>query len=182
MSLGFTYYEPLFAEVFRLLIDRYDILPVVAIGNENHGNTSSPGNAFNAFSVGALEQGRGRQRDVPFFSSGASLVFPWGAPAPSVVTKPEVVAPGVSVFSCIPPEKKDDGVYEYSYMDGTSMATPHVSGAAALLMAARPKAPVSAIAEALRSTAKHPSGKRELRPDNRWGFGSIRPLEALKAL
>lgn len=180
MSLGFTYYEPLFAEVFRLLIERYDILPVVAIGNENHGNTSSPGNAYNAFSVGALEKGRGRQRDVPFFSSGASLVFPGGTQ--SVVTKPDVVAPGVSVFSCIPPEKKDDGVYEYSYMDGTSMATPHVSGAAALLMAARPKAPATAIAEALRSTARHPSGKKGLRPDNRWGYGTIRPLEALKVL
>ena len=55
MSLGFTYYEPLFAEVFKVLIDQYGILPVVAIGNENHGNTSSPGNAHNAFSVGALE-------------------------------------------------------------------------------------------------------------------------------
>ena len=37
------YLRTLFAEVFRVLIDHYGILSVVAIGNENHGNTSSPG-------------------------------------------------------------------------------------------------------------------------------------------
>jgi serine protease AprX len=180
MSLGFTYYEPLFAEVFKILIDEYDVLPVVAIGNENHGNTSSPGNAHNALSVGALEKGRGTVRDIAFFSSGASLVFP-GVEPEALVTKPDIVAPGVQVYSCIPPEKKSDGVYQYSYMDGTSMATPHVSGVAALLMAAKPAAPVSAIMKALKETAKHPAGAGG-RPDNRWGYGAVRPLEALKAL
>ena len=54
MSLGFTYYEPLFAGFLKMLIEQYGILPVVAIGNENHGNTSSPGNAHTALSVGAV--------------------------------------------------------------------------------------------------------------------------------
>ena len=64
MSLGFSYYEPLFAEVFALLIEQYGILPVVAIGNENHGNSSSPGNVHNAFSVGAVEMvGRRQARE-----------------------------------------------------------------------------------------------------------------------
>ena len=66
-------------------------------------------------------------------------------------------------------------------MDGTSMATPHVAGVAALLMAAKPQAPVSDIMNVLKETAKHPAGD-ELRPDNRWGHGVIRPLEALQAL
>jgi serine protease AprX len=180
MSLGFDHYEPLFAEIFKILVDDYGVLPVVAIGNENHGNTSSPGNCYNAFSVGALEKGPGKKREIAFFSSGASLVFPGGEPA-ALVNKPDVVAPGVQVFSCIPPEQKSDGVYEYSYMDGTSMATPHVSGVAALLMAARPTVPVTEIANALRDTARHPVG-RDLRPDNRWGYGLVRPKEALKAL
>ena len=179
MSLGFTYYEPLFAEVFKVLLEQYGVLPVVAIGNENHGNTSSPGNAHNAFSVGALEKMPKSKVDIPFFSSGASLVFP-GAPV-ALVTKPDVVAPGVQVFSCIPPERTSGGTVEYTHMDGTSMATPHVAGVAALLMAAKPQAPVTEVIEALKKTAKHPLGV-EARPDNRWGYGMIQPLEALSAL
>jgi subtilisin family serine protease len=180
MSLGFSYYEPLFAEVFDLLIEQYGVLPVVAIGNENHGNSSSPGNVYSAFSAGAVEKVGGSRVDVAFFSSGASLVFP-GAEPNGLVTKPDVVAPGVQVFSCIPPQKTAGGERRYSYMDGTSMATPHVAGVAALLMAAKPNAPVTDIMQVLRETAKHPGGV-ERRPDNRWGHGVIQPVEALRAL
>jgi len=179
MSLGFDYYEPLFAEVFKILIEQYGILPVVAVGNENHGNSSSPGNAHNAFSIGAVEKMPRSKVDVPFFSSGASLVFP-GAPV-ALITKPDVVAPGAQIFSCIPPERTSEGTFEYTYMDGTSMATPHASGVAALLMAAKPQAPVPEIVEALKQTAKHPFGVGA-RPDNRWGYGMIQPLEALSVL
>ena len=180
MSLGFTYYEPMFVEIFKILIDDYGILPVVAVGNENHGNTSSPGNAANALSVGAAAKAAHGKLDVAFFSSGASLVFP-GQSDP-LVTKPDLVAPGVRVYSCIPPEKRPQGgVFEYSYMDGSSMASPHVAGVAALLMAAQRDATVSDIARVLKETARHPGGHGS-RPDNRWGYGMIQPQEALGAL
>ena len=179
MSLGFTYYEPKFVEIFRTLIHHYDVLPVVAVGNENHGNTSSPGNASNAFSVGAAEK-TAHGIDVAFFSSGASLVFP--GQGDSLVTKPDVVAPGVGVYSCIPPERQSQArLLEFSYMDGSSMASPHVAGVAALLMAAHPNATVSDISEALKETARHPGGP-DNRLDNRWGWGLIRPRDALDAL
>jgi subtilisin family serine protease len=182
LSLGFSYYEPLFGKVFDLLIDQYGILPVVAMGNENHGNSSSPGNTYSAFSVGAVEKlaNPSKQVEVCFFSSGASLVFP-GQGAHSLVTKPDVVAPGAQVYSCLPPEKRSDGTYAYGYMDGTSTAAPHVAGAAALLMAAKPAVPVTEIIQVLKETAEHPGGD-SLRPDNRWGYGLIRPLAALEAL
>ncbi|MGH9754848.1 MAG: S8 family serine peptidase [Blastocatellia bacterium] len=180
MSLGFSYYEPLFDEVFRILLDQFGILPVVAIGNENHGSSCSPGNTANAFSVGAVEKMKGGKCDVTFFSGGVSLVFP-GDDQNLIVTKPDVVAPGAQIFSCIPPEKRPDGVFEYTYMNGTSMATPHVTGVAALLMAAKPEAPVGEIIRALKDTAKHPGGDR-LRPDNRWGHGLIQPVRALQSL
>ena len=180
MSLGFDYYEPKFAELFKVLIEQFGVLPVAAIGNENYGNSSSPGNSADALSVGAAEKVSGGKLDVAFFSSGASLVFP-GEGLGSLVTKPDVVAPGVRVYSSIPPAKRHNGVYEYAYFDGTSMATPHVAGVAALLMAARPTAPVSEVMKVLKETSKHPGGK-DLRPDNRWGYGMIRPSEALKAL
>ncbi len=184
MSLGFPYYEPLFDQVLDFLLDQYGILPVVAIGNENHGNTSSPGNAPNALSVGAAERLPRGKVDVAFFSSGASLVFPGqeiAGGASGLVNKPDVVAPGAQVYSSIPPEKTARGTLEYTYMDGSSMAAPHVAGVAALLMAARPQAPAREIAAALKETARHPGGKSR-RPDNRWGYGLIRPLDALDAL
>src|SRR5262249_33650766 len=130
-------------------------------------------------SVGAAEELSGNKLDVAFFSSGASLVFP-GEGANSLATKPDVVAPGVQVYSSIPPAKRHDGVYEYAYFDGTSMATP-LAGVAALLMAAKPAASVNEIIEIIKNTAKHPGGP-DLRPDNRWGYGVIRPTEALNAL
>ena len=61
------------------------------------------------------------------------------------------------------------------------MATPHVAGVAALLMAAQPTAPITDIIKVLKETAKHPTGLKR-RPDNRWGWGLIQPDEALKAL
>ena len=177
MSLGFTYYEPLFENILSELL-RLDILPVVAIGNEYHGNTSSPGSAPSAFGVGAAEKMPRNKFEVAYFSSGASLEFPGSERA--LVTKPDAVAPGKQIYSCIPPHKTAGGKFEYNYMDGTSMATPHASGAAALLMAACPEAQAVHIMEALKSTARHPGGKN--RPDNRWGYGLIRPMEALQAL
>ena len=114
------------------------------------------------------------------FSSGASLVFP-GEESHALVTKPDVVAPGVQILSTIPPVLRPGGAYFYSYMDGTSMATPHVAGVVALLMAACPKTPVAEIVQAIKETAAHPGGA-DMRPDNRWGYGTVQPVEALKAL
>lgn len=94
MSLGFSYYEPLFAQVFDMLTEQYGVLPVVAIGNENHGNSSSPGNAYSAFSVRATEKVKGGKVDVAFFSSGArAWSFPELSPmdsSPSPMSWPRV--------------------------------------------------------------------------------------------
>lgn len=179
MSLGFTYYEPNFATVMNILADDYSVMPVVAVGNENHGSTSCPGNAADALSVGALEKMRGSRYQVTFFSSGASLVFP--GQEPPQINKPDVVAPGVQIWSAIPPEERPGGTYLHAYFDGTSMAAPHVSGIAALLMSARPKATARDIMTVLRETAKHPGGNKA-RPDNRYGWGTVQPRTALDAL
>lgn len=180
MSLGFSYYEPLFTEVFDVILGQYGVLPVIAVGNEAQGNSSSPGNAYNALGVGAAEKVGRNRAEVAFFSSGASLVFPGEEPN-ALVTKPDVVAPGVQVLSSIPPVLRPGGAYFYSYMDGTSMASPHVAGVAALLMSAHPKTPVTDIMRVIKETAAHPGGA-EKRPDNRWGCGMVQPVEALAAL
>jgi subtilisin family serine protease len=176
LSLGFSYFEPQFGTVLRDL-ERDGVLVVAAIGNEHHGNTSSPGNSRLALAVGAAAidlPGVG----IAAFSSGASLA---DEADPTIhIVKPDVVAPGVDVYSCVPNPNGTD-VNGYMMMDGTSMATPHVAGVAAVLRAAKRTATPSDVANALRSTAQHPRGTGSA-PDNRWGHGFIDPLAALAAL
>lgn len=61
--------------------------------------------------------------------------------------KPDVLAPGVNILSSVP----NNGYAAYS---GTSMATPHVAGAALLLKQAHPNWSVQDIKAALMNTAK----------------------------
>ena len=44
MSLGFAYFEPHFDIIMQRALD-LDLLPVAAVGNEYHGNMSSPGSS-----------------------------------------------------------------------------------------------------------------------------------------
>lgn len=64
-------------------------------------------------------------------------------------TRVDLGAPGVSIWSTVP-GKKDQS--SYSSYSGTSMATPHVTGAAALYAAAHPNSSAIAIKGAILST------------------------------
>ena len=83
----------------------------------------------------------------------------------------EVAAPGVSVLSAY--------LGGYAYMDGTSMATPHVSGVAALLFAASPTSTNVDIRAALTGSALdlHSSGR-----DDYTGYGLVQADDALAFL
>lgn len=172
MSIGLRYYDEKIDELFKLLVER-DIAPVVAIGNFSHGSTSCPGNASYAFGVGAVQKSSGNV-EVASFSGGGSLDFP--GTRLSRIIKPDIVAPGVAVYSCVPPTG-ERAIEDYRMMDGTSMAAPHVAGVVAVLMAACPDKSVVEIFDAVRQTASHPRGTN--RPDNRHGYGVINPIDAL---
>lgn len=83
-------------------------------------SVTDPGNADGVITVGATHRYRPHTYGVSFFSSRG--------PTGDGRLKPDLVAPGERIESCLP-----DG--EWGELDGTSMAAPHVSGAAAMLMA-----------------------------------------------
>ncbi|RIK15490.1 MAG: hypothetical protein DCC50_07935 [Acidobacteria bacterium] len=67
--------------------------------------------------------------------------------------KPDVVAPGVNIYSSVFDEA-DPGTLGWAMFQGTSMATPHVSGAAALLLAANPDLTPSDVKSMLANNAE----------------------------
>jgi subtilisin family serine protease len=86
-----------------------------------------------------------------------------GPVAGSYDIKPDVVAPGVAIFSTIPeyinsPEEGKDYSAAYARLQGTSMATPHVAGVAALILSEHPEYSPFDVKEALMNTAEDLNG------------------------
>lgn len=161
MSLGIRGYTPFAVELMNRLREA-GVLPVIAIGNEGPGTSRSPGNYPEALSVGAVDR-RGRVADFSSSMRFERAVEP---------TAPDLVAPGVEVVSA-----RAGGGREV--MDGTSMATPHVAGLAALLFSARPAVTVAEVEAAIFAGAR-PLAESE--DPIRYGRGMVNGPLALSAL
>ena len=115
---------------------------VIAAGNTgSEASMSAPGAADAALTVGAIDS---NDQLAGFSSTGPR----YG----DYALKPDISAPGVDILADLAGGSADTGYY--TTMSGTSMATPHVAGAAAILAQEHPDWTGQQIKDALMSTSK----------------------------
>ncbi|XP_022132049.1 CO(2)-response secreted protease-like isoform X2 [Momordica charantia] len=137
-----------------------------------------------------------RTVEVPRFKP-APLVAYFSSRGPSSLTenilKPDITAPGVSILAAIVPKSEaDSGLIgkkssDYAMRSGTSMACPHVAGAAAFIKLIHHDWSSSMIKSALMTTATLYDNQRKFmrnstnNPSNphEMGAGEISPIKAL---
>lgn len=132
------------------------IIPVFANGNSgpDPSTVNSPADYPESFGVGATDS----NDTIASFSSRGPSCDVLGKEI-----KPDVSAPGVNIRS-------SSGTNGYAVLSGTSMATPHVAGLAALLLSADPSLDVLEVEKAIEDSASDLGipGK-----DNSYGSGRI---------
>lgn len=149
LSLGEPEIEPSRDLVVRAINGAADagVVPAIAAGNDfgdfGRGSVGSPGTASKAITSAAVTSSRGSTAGqiADFSSSGPSPI--------SLELKPDVSAPGVNVLSSVP-----NRAGTWAIFSGTSMASPHVAGAAALLKQRHPTWTVAQIKSALALTGR----------------------------
>jgi subtilisin family serine protease len=150
-------------DIVALALDkaaRAGVVPVVAAGNSfdelGNGSVGSPASASRAITAGAVTTSRGAtpNRIAGFSSAGPTQL--------SLRLKPDVSAPGVNILSSVP-----EG---WDLLSGTSMASPMVAGAAALLRQHHPDWSVEQLKSALATTGSDAIGDA---PVTRQGGGVV---------
>ncbi len=155
------------------------IFPVFSIGNEGqtgYSTAGTPGNYPTVMGVGAVNSSdaladfssKGPAPDqAPWTTSSYWYIPDWNR------IKPDIAAPGVSIYSSIP----GGGYASYS---GTSMAAPHVSGAAAILLQINP----SLTPDKLYKILIYTSHQRPLidYPNYQYGWGRLDLMNAVMSL
>jgi len=148
---------------------------VAAAGNEGPGCNSMetpPGNYDIVFSVGAINSAG----DLAEFSSRGP-----DTQSPDASSSPELLAPGVDVLSAWPGN-------QWQFSPGTSMATPHIAGVAALMWSANPnlRGDIDATERILIETAKPYLGDDDgcglpnENPDSGAGYGIVDAFAAVR--
>ncbi len=150
-------------------LEQAGIFVVFAAGNSGFEGPGSPASYPHAFCAGALKK-EGEMLSIAPFSSRGPVT--WEGMS---FVKPEIVAPGMDIRSAW----LNGG---YTVLDGTSTATAHVSGSAALLLEARPGISPSEIGHTFKQTANWHSAWDALgeRPNGTYGYGLLDAAAAVR--
>jgi subtilisin family serine protease len=163
LSIGGTVRDSTEELLLRRLV-RAGITVCAAMGNEfEEGNPIEyPGAFGNVVAVGAIGEDR---RRTSFSNTGRHI---------------NISAPGLHILSTLP-RQRSQWLDETSYAawNGTSMATPHVSGAAVLVAAANSSFGPSEVAERLQTTAARLGAMRGRKFTQEYGAGLLDVRRAL---
>lgn len=149
------------------------IFPLFAAGNEGPGaqTVGSPGSFPESFTIGATDS----NDQVASFSSRGPVYWIDEEGNQQRLLKPNVTAPGHQVYSAWPGVR---GQGKYNTISGTSMATPHVAGAIALLLQANPNLSIQDMKDLLADTARQEQHMGTL-PNDLYGEGIINIYQAV---
>jgi subtilisin family serine protease len=159
LSIGGSARNPTEEFLFQRLINA-GCTVVAAMGNEfEKGNpVEYPGAYPGVIAVGATNRSNQRAR---FSNTGKHI---------------SITAPGVDILSTLPMEPsaaRTADETEYALWSGTSMATPHVTAAAALLLADDPNLSPQQVAQKLTSTATSVAGMAGKKFTREFGHGLL---------
>lgn len=160
-------------------VDRTDGLFLAA---EPTGNIIEPANGDNVVAVGSFET---KAFDGSAVSQAISSFSSFG-PTRDGRLKPDVAAPGEYLYSTRSldaPALNYAGIVSandnYAIDRGTSMATPHATGVAALVWQSNPTLTGVQMRERLRKTADLPTDG-STPPNTTWGYGKLNALSAVE--
>ena len=149
------------------------VVVIAAAGNDGllgAGTINFPGGEKNVIAVGAVDS----SDVIAYFSSRGPITVDG-----EILTKPDVSAPGVNINSL---SYTSSGYSGYTW-SGTSMATPHVSGAAALLLQAARQLGTTLSPAQIKSILENTSVDKGLAgKDNNYGAGRIDVFAAIESL
>lgn len=157
-------YEEFYRDIVKAWVAA-GIVPIFSTGNDYNqtpGSVEAPANYPESIAVGAVDQ---NNELAPFSLLG---------PSPYGEIKPDVVAPGVNIYSSIPNGR-------YGTKLGTSMASPAVSGVVALMKQAHANLSVQEIQGIIRSSATPlTDDEYTSHPNNGYGYGLLDATAAME--
>ncbi len=161
------------------------------VEGDSRSTISEPGNAHRVITVGAYTtktswtSAAGLQ-SPPRYTPDTLAFFSSHGPTRDGRPKPELAAPGAWIAAALsgdstpnPSMKLPGG--DYRMMAGTSMAAPHVAGAAALLFSLEPELDRQELVLALTSAARSDAHTGTV-PNDAWGSGKLDVLASVAAL